>query len=130
VLDSIPTPSGNGYYMVAADGGIFCFGDARFAGSMGGTRLNAPVQSLVPDPDQRGYWLVASDGGVFAFDAPFRGSLGNVRLNKPVTGMVPYGNGYLMVGEDGGIFNFSNRAFLGSLGARPPSRPIVSVAGL
>ncbi|HYH50305.1 MAG TPA: hypothetical protein VEG38_12235 [Acidimicrobiia bacterium] len=129
VLDSIPTPSGNGYYMVASDGGIFCFGDARFNGSMGGTRLNAPVQSLVPDPDQRGYWLVASDGGVFAFDAPFRGSLGNVRLNKPVTGMVPYGNGYLMVGEDGGIFNFSNRAFLGSLGARPPSRPIVSVAG-
>jgi hypothetical protein len=43
--------------------------------------------------------------------------------------MVPYGNGYLMVGEDGGIFNFSNRAFLGSLGANPPSRPIVSVAG-
>ena len=129
VLDSIPTPSGNGYYMVASDGGIFTFGDARFNGSMGGTRLNAPVQSLVPDPDQRGYWLVASDGGVFAFDAPFRGSLGNVKLNKPVTGMVPYGNGYLMVGEDGGIFNFSNRAFLGSLGANPPSRPIVSVAG-
>ena len=129
VLDSIPTPSGNGYYMVAADGGIFTFGDARFAGSMGGVRLNAPVQSLVPDPDGAGYWLVASDGGVFAFDAPFRGSMGDVRLNKPVTGMVPYGNGYLMVGEDGGIFNFSNRAFLGSLGARPPNRPIVSVAG-
>ncbi|MEW6472214.1 MAG: hypothetical protein AB1679_08080 [Actinomycetota bacterium] len=129
VLDSIPTPSGKGYYMVASDGGIFCFGDARFAGSMGWTRLNAPVQSLVPDPDQGGYWLVASDGGVFAFDAPFRGSLGNVRLNKPVTGMVPYGNGYLMVGEDGGIFNFSDRPFLGSLGARPPNRPIVSVAG-
>ncbi len=129
VLDSIPTPSGNGYYMVAADGGIFTFGDARFAGSMGGRKLNAPVQSLVPDPDQGGYWLVASDGGVFAFDAPFRGSMGNVRLNKPVTGMVPYGNGYLMVGEDGGIFTFSDRAFLGSLGAHPPVRPIVSVAG-
>ena len=129
VLDSIPTPSGNGYYMVAADGGIFTFGDARFAGSMGGKKLNAPVQSLVPDPDRGGYWLVASDGGVFAFDAPFRGSMGAVRLNKPVTGMVPYGNGYLMVGEDGGIFNFSNRSFLGSLGANPPARPIVSVAG-
>jgi Domain of unknown function (DUF5122) beta-propeller len=129
VLDSIPTPSGNGYYMVAADGGIFTFGDARFAGSMGGKKLNAPVQSLVPDPDRGGYWLVASDGGVFAFDAPFRGSMGNVRLNKPVSGMVPYGNGYLMVGEDGGIFNFSDRAFLGSLGAHPPARPIVSVAG-
>jgi hypothetical protein len=55
--------------------------------------------------------------------------MGKVRLNKPVTGMVPFGNGYLMVGEDGGIFNFSDRAFLGSLGDHPPAHPIVAVAG-
>jgi hypothetical protein len=130
VLDSVSTPTGLGYYMVAADGGIFAFGDARFFGSMGGKRLNAPVQSLVPDPDGAGYWLVASDGGVFAFDAPFRGSMGATRLNKPVTGMVRFGDGYLMVGEDGGIFNFSDRSFSGSLGDRPPARPVVSVAAL
>jgi ribosomal protein L24E len=116
--------------MVAADGGIFSFGDARFYGSMGGVRLNQPVQSLVPDPDGTGYWLVAADGGVFAFQADFRGSMGAVRLNKPVTGMVPFGNGYLMVGEDGGIFNFSDKAFHGSLGATPPADPITSVAAL
>jgi 3-phytase len=130
VLDSIPTPSGRGYFMVAADGGIFTFGDARFAGSMGDRRLNAPVQSLVPDPDGSGYWLVAADGGVFAFDAPFRGSMGDKRLNRPVTGMVPFGNGYLMVGADGGIFNFSDRPFVGSLGASPPPSPIVAVGAL
>jgi hypothetical protein len=130
VLDSVATPTGAGYYMVAADGGIFTFGDARFFGSMGGAGLNAPVQSLVPDPDGAGYWLVASDGGVFAFDAPFRGSLGATRLNQPVTGMVRFGDGYLMVGEDGGIFNFSDRPFSGSLGDRPPARPITSVAAL
>jgi hypothetical protein len=128
VLDSIPTPAGKGYYMVGSDGGIFAFGDAKFFGSMGDKKLNAAVQSLVPDPDGAGYWLVASDGGVFAFDAAFRGSMGGTKLNRPVTGMVPYGNGYLMVGEDGGIFNFSDRDFLGSLGANPPARPIVSVA--
>jgi hypothetical protein len=116
--------------MVASDGGIFAFGDARFYGSMGNRKLNAPVQSLVPDGDGVGYWLVASDGGIFAFDAPFRGSMGNQKLNKPVTGMVRFGDGYLMVGEDGGIFNFSNLAFAGSLGANPPSRPVVSVAAL
>jgi ribosomal protein L24E len=130
VLDSIPTPSGRGYYMVAADGGIFTFGDAVFLGSMGDKPLNKPVQSLVPDPDGSGYWLVASDGGVFAFDAPFRGSMGAVRLNKPVTGMVPFGDGYLMVAEDGGIFSFSDKPFLGSLGDHPPARPITSVAVL
>jgi hypothetical protein len=130
VLDSIPTPSGRGYYMVASDGGIFTFGDAVFHGSTGNLRLNAPVQSLVPDPDGVGYWLVAADGGVFSFEGAFRGSLGGVRLNKPITGMVPFGNGYLMVGEDGGIFNFSDQAFLGSLGDKPPARPIVAVAAL
>jgi hypothetical protein len=130
VLDSVATPSGKGYFMVAADGGIFTFGDARFAGSMGGQRLNAPVRSLVPDGDGDGYWLVASDGGVFAFGAPFRGSLGEVKLNKPVRGMVRYGDGYVMVAEDGGIFAFSDRPFSGSLGARPPASPIISVAAL
>jgi ribosomal protein L24E len=130
VLDSIPTASGKGYYMVASDGGIFSFGDARFLGSMGGKRLNAPVQSLVPDGDGVGYWLVASDGGIFAFEAPFKGSMGDKRLNKPVTGMVRFGNGYLMVAEDGGIFNFSDKQFHGSLGSSPPARPVVAVAAL
>jgi hypothetical protein len=130
VLDSIPTPTGLGYYMVGSDGGIFAFGDAKFYGSMGGRKLNAPVQSLVPDSDGVGYWLVASDGGIFAFNAPFKGSMGDRKLAKPVTGMVPYGSGYMMVGEDGGIFNFSDRPFDGSLGATPPSRPIVSVSAL
>ena len=128
VLDAIATPTGQGYYMVGSDGGIFSFGDAKFYGSMGGKKLNAPVQSLVPDGDGVGYWLVASDGGIFAFDAPFKGSMGDRKLAKPVTGMVPFGSGYMMVGEDGGIFNFSDKAFSGSLGATPPSRPIVAVA--
>jgi hypothetical protein len=130
VLDSVATPSGKGYYMVASDGGVFTFGDAVFSGSMGDKRLNAPVQSLVPDGDGDGYWLVASDGGIFAFEAPFRGSMGSTRLNRPVTGMVRFGNGYLMVGEDGGIFNFSDREFHGSLGDRPPTKPVVGVAAL
>jgi hypothetical protein len=131
VLDSVATPTGKGYYMVASDGGVFTFGDATFSGSMGATPLNAPVQSLVPDPGGSGYWLVASDGGIFAFGgAPFRGSLGGRKLNKPVSGMVPFGNGYLMVGEDGGIFNFSDKQFYGSLGANPPARPVIAVAAL
>jgi hypothetical protein len=96
---------------------------------MGGTHLNAPVQSLVPTATNGGYWLVASDGGIFAFgDAVFRGSMGSTPLNRPVTGMVRFGDGYLMVAEDGGIFAFSNLDFLGSLGNHPPARPIVAVA--
>jgi ribosomal protein L24E len=128
----VATPSGKGYFMVASDGGVFAFGDARFGGSMGGVRLNAAVQSLVPDSDGIGYWLVASDGGIFAFDAPFYGSMGGASLNRPITGMVasPSGGGYLMVAEDGGIFAFGDVRFHGSLGAAPPPHPVVAVAAL
>jgi len=117
---------------VAADGGVFAFGDARFAGSTGSRLLNAPVQSLVPDPDGNGYWLVASDGGIFAFSAPFFGSMGATHLNRPITGMVgsPNGCGYLMVAEDGGIFAFGNATFRGSLGGSPPAAPVTAVASL
>jgi ribosomal protein L24E len=128
VLDSVGTPTGHGYYMVASDGGIFSFGDARFYGSMGGRPLNAPVRSVVPTATGDGYWLVASDGGIFAFSAPFRGSMGAQRLNRPVIGMVRFGDGYLMVASDGGVFDFSSLPFAGSLGGRPPADPVVALA--
>ncbi len=68
------TPSGNGYFFVASDGGIFAFGDAAFAGSTGGIRLNSPIVGMATDNATGGYWLVASDGGIFAFSAPFYGA--------------------------------------------------------
>jgi hypothetical protein len=40
------TPDGGGYWLVASDGGIFSFGDATFAGSMGATRLNQPIVAM------------------------------------------------------------------------------------
>jgi ribosomal protein L24E len=122
------TPSGRGYWMVASDGGIFAFGDARFYGSMGGVPLNEPIVSMAPDPDGAGYWLVAADGGIFAFDARFYGSMGGVPLNEPVTGIVPGSAGYLMVATDGGIFAFGDVPFAGSLGDDPPPDPVVAVA--
>jgi hypothetical protein len=79
--------SGTGYYMAAADGGIFAYG-APFFGSMGGHPLNQPVVGMAAMPSGQGYWMVASDGGIFAFgDAPFFGSMGGHPLNQPVVGM-------------------------------------------
>jgi hypothetical protein len=61
--------------MVASDGGIFAFGNARFYGSTGTERLNRPIVGIAATADGRGYWMVASDGGVFGFgDAHFYGS--------------------------------------------------------
>jgi hypothetical protein len=78
------TPDGQGYWLVASDGGVFSFGDAAFHGSTGAITLNKPIVGISSSPDGQGYWLVASDGGIFNFgDAAFSGSaapfgIGNV----------------------------------------------------
>ncbi len=83
------TPDGGGYWEVAADGGLFAFGDARFYGSMGGRSLVAPIVGMAATPDGGGYWEVAADGGLFAFgDARFYGSMGGSPLAKPVVAVV------------------------------------------
>ncbi len=71
----LPTPSGKGYRIVAADGGVFSFGDATFHGSLAAVALNAPIVDAAATPSGAGYWLLAADGGVFSFgDAGFHGS--------------------------------------------------------
>jgi hypothetical protein len=122
--------SGTGYYMAAADGGIFAYG-APFFGSMGGHPLNQPVVGMGAMPSGQGYWMVASDGGIFAFgDAPFHGSMGGQPLNQPVVGMAatPSGQGYWMVASDGGIFAFGDAPFHGSMGGQPLNQPVVGMA--
>ena len=47
------TPDGDGYWLVAADGGVFSFGDAAFYGSMGRQPLNQPVVGWPPLPTAR-----------------------------------------------------------------------------
>jgi hypothetical protein len=129
IIDMVPTPDGNGYWMLASDGGIFAYGDATFFGSMGGKPLNAPVVGMTPTANGAGYWLVASDGGIFAFgDATFLGSRGGQPLNKPIVGMArDPGGGYWLVASDGGIFSYGGAPFFGSTGAMRLNKPVVGM---
>ena len=125
------TGRGTGYRLAGSDGGVFNFGDDAHRGSMGGTRLNAPVVGMADSATGNGYWMVASDGGVFAFgDATFRGSMGGTRLNAPVVGMAatPDGGGYWLVASDGGVFAFGDAVFRGSAGASRLNAPVVGMA--
>jgi len=123
------------YWTVASDGGVFTFGGLPFLGSMGGTRLAAPMVGIAPTSgpsgaDGKGYWTVASDGGVFTFgSAPFYGSMGAVKLHKPMVGIAadPATGGYWTVASDGGVFSF-HAPFLGSMGAVKLTKPVVAMA--
>ncbi len=125
------TPTGRGYWVAQADGGVTAAGDATAAGSAAGLGLRRPVVGLAPTPTGGGYWLTASDGGVFAFgDAAFAGSTGAIALNQPVVAMAanPAGTGYWLAARDGGIFAFGEARFLGSMGATPLNQPVVAMA--
>ncbi len=94
IVGLVPTPSGRGYWLLGADGGVFSFGDAWFVGSVPGVlpqgeTLNAPVNGMVAYGN--GYLMVASDGGVFNFsNKPFLGSLGANPPPNPVVALAPH----------------------------------------
>ena len=124
------TPSGNGYWLVASDGGIFSYGDASFHGSTGSLVLNKPIVGMITGPAGAGYFLVASDGGIFSFGtAPFYGSLGGQTLKHPIVSAAatPTGNGYWFTDTAGLVSNFGSADYYGSAPANL-FRPIVGMA--
>jgi ribosomal protein L24E len=78
----VPDPDGEGYWLVATDGGVFAF-KSVFKGSMGDIKLNKPMRGMVPYGN--GYLMVAADGGIFDFsNQSFVGSLGAHPPARPI----------------------------------------------
>ena len=131
IVDIASTKSGNGYWLVGSDGGVFSFGDAQFFGSMGGKPLNKSVVSIVATASGNGYWLVAADGGVFAFGdavAPAGNPLPGMTLNQPVIESTrTTTNGLALVAADGGVFALGGSPFYGSMGGKPLNKPMVDI---
>lgn len=119
--------SGVGYWLAAADGGVFSHG-VPFMGSAGGVKLAAPVVGIAAG--QNGYRLAGSDGGVFDYGERHLGSVAGVKLAAPVVDIVrtESGGGFYMVGADGGVFTFGDAHAVGSLAGTKLAKPIVGVA--
>jgi Cu/Zn superoxide dismutase len=134
VCGVVGAPGGSsqaGYWLVAADGGIFTYGDAGFFGSTGDLKLKKPIVGMAATPSGRGYRLFAADGGVFCFgDATFEGSTGALVLNQPVVAgaVTESGHGYDLFAADGGVFNFGDASFQGSEGGRKLNQPVLGGA--
>jgi hypothetical protein len=116
IVGMVPTLTGHGYFMVASDGGVFAFGDARFEGScpgIGGCAGRAVA--VMPDSTGKGYWLVTNAGGVYAFgDASFYGA--PPAESVPVVGAVATsdGHGYWLLYANGVVSSFGDAASYGS----------------
>jgi hypothetical protein len=116
IVGMVPSSDGRGYFMVGADGGVFAFGDARFAGSCPGIGGCAGAAvAVAPDATGNGYWVVTQSGNVYAFgDAPYYGAPGPQSV--PVTSAVrtPDGRGYWILYANGAISNFGDASYFGS----------------
>ncbi len=117
IVGMVPFNDDGGYFMVASDGGVFAFGDARFEGScfsIGG--CSGAAVAVMPYDSGNGYWLVTETGHVYAFgDAPYLGAPGPQSV--PVTSAVstPDGRGYYILFANGAIAYYGDAGVSGSL---------------
>jgi hypothetical protein len=110
------TPTGRGYWLAAADGGVFSFGDARFQGSTGGLDLASEIVGIAATPTGDGYWLAARDGGVSAFgDADYAGAPSEFGVDEPIVAIdASPTRGYVLAGAHGGVFAFGGAPYVGA----------------
>jgi surface antigen len=115
VVGMVPSTDGNGYFMVAADGGVFSFGDATYEGSCPGLGgCFGPAVAVMPDATGHGYWLVTQLGFVYDFgDAPYLGPTHSSA--SPIVSAVrtPDGGGYWLLAKDGTITPYGDAPALG-----------------
>ena len=130
VVGMVPSADQGGYFMVASDGGVFAFGDAKFAGScysVGGC-VGAAV-AVMPDASGNGYWVVTQTGNVYGFgDASNFGGPGNT--GSPVTSAVrtPSGNGYWVLTANGNVYAYGDaKNAAGAPGAFGRTNPATAV---
>ncbi|HEY1651734.1 MAG TPA: fibronectin type III domain-containing protein [Acidimicrobiales bacterium] len=116
IVGMVPSTDGGGYFMVSSDGGVFAFGDARFAGSCPGIGgCSGAAVAVMPDASGNGYWVVTATGHVYTFgDAPYYGAPG--QQSAPVTSAVgtPDGQGYWILFADGAIANYGDAGNFGT----------------
>ena len=112
-------PSEYGYALCGVDGGVFCFGDVSFEGSLPSISVTpvAAVVGIAVTPSGAGYWLVDESGAVYAFgDAAY---FGNASVGWPTnraTGIARSGGGagYVIVASNGGVFAFGDAGYHGN----------------
>jgi hypothetical protein len=95
----------SGYWMYAADGGIFAFGAAGYQGPVG--NQGRDIAGMAATPSGNGYWMADDDGDVFAAgDAKVFGSRAAGTDDVAAFAARPQGDGYWMATRTGAVENY------------------------
>jgi len=135
VVSLVPAAGCAGYWEASANGGVFAFGGAQFAGSEPATSASDPVVGMAATADGRGYWLARADGSVEPFGDANRLSPSGTALAADAGRVVaivadPVGPGYWLVTAAGDVAGFGAATTAGSLLADRlvPPAPVVAMA--
>ena len=118
IVGMVPSADGAGYFMVASDGGVFAFGDAKFEGSCPGIGgCSGAAVAVMPDASGNGYWLVTATGHVYAFgDAVNYGAPGPQSVAVTAAVRTDDGAGYWLLFANGVVAPYGDAAALGGPG--------------
>ena len=116
IVGMVPSITGHGYFMVASDGGVFAFGDARFEGSCPGIGgCDGRAVAVMPDSTGKGYWLVTNVGAVYAFgDATFYGAPPAQSQSVVDAVATPDWRGYWLLYANGAVVPFGDAVGMGA----------------
>jgi hypothetical protein len=134
IVGMVPSSTGQGYFMVASDGGVFAFGDAKFAGSCPGIGgCSGSAVAVMPDHSGNGYWLVTSTGAIYAFgDAPYFGGPPPEPVAVVDAVPTPDGQGYWLLYANGAVYPYGDAVNdggpLGYVNIYNPARAIFPTA--
>jgi len=113
-----------GYWLVATDGGVFSYGDAKFYGSTGAIHLNQPIVNMEATPDGLGYWLSPATAVSSPTVMPSSTDRPVPSTQQPIVGIRPHRrSGLLAVASDGGVFTYGDAKFYGSTGSIHLNKP-------
>ncbi|MGH9024064.1 MAG: hypothetical protein ACRDV9_13365, partial [Acidimicrobiia bacterium] len=129
---SSPPADASGYWMVAADGRVYPFGDARIHGSDSGADVpfRVPAADLEPTPSGNGYWVIDVMGRVRGFgDAQNLGDADPAKLDggERATSLsaTPSGHGYWISTSRGRVFSFGDAVHYGEMSAARLNSPVL-----
>ena len=102
---SAAATTAGGYWMYAADGGIFAFGAAGYRGPVG--NQSDDIIGMAGTPSGQGYWMADDDGDVFAAgDAAVLGARASTADDVAAFAARPQGDGYWLATRTGGIESY------------------------
>ncbi len=110
-------PNNAGYWLVAANGGIYSFGNAPNNLGDGLGKIFGNVVALATTPDGQGYYMFLQNGPIAAFGDATQGLGGATNSGAPIVfgQSTSTGKGAWEFATNGAVFSFGDAPFEGSL---------------